>query len=164
MAIQTGDRVRFFYTNDTDSLPGLNARDDGTIYFDQDAKQIYIGKNSDAIAANNAAQDLSNFVTNTSLASTLSDYVTTTYLTSNYVTKQTPVVQTSLGVANASTGVQTIMTQTTTGFSFSTYDEDLPNDPYGPAVLSNLATPVANTDAATKAYVDANSGPTWTVG
>lgn len=160
MAIQTGDRVKFFYTNNTDSLPGLNARDDATIYFDQEAKQIYVGKNSDAIAANNAAQDLSNFVTNTSLASTLSDYVTTTYLTSNYVTKQTPVVSTSLGIENALTGVQTIMTQTSTGFSFSTYDEDLVGDPYGPAILSNLATPIVNTDAATKEYVDSNI-PVW---
>lgn len=163
MAIQNGDKVNFFYTSDTDALPGTNARNDGTIYFDQDAKRIYIGKNVEAIAANNEAQDLSNFVTNTALAATLNDYVTTTYLTSNYVTKQTPVVSTSLGIANPSTGVQTIMTQTSTGFSFSTYDEDLGN-PYGPAILSNLATPVANTDAATKAYVDANGGPTWTVG
>ena len=154
MAIQNGDRVNFFYTSDTDALPGANARNDGTIYFDQDAKRIYIGKNVEAIAANNEAQDLSSFVTNTSLAATLSDYVV----------KYTPIVNTSLGVANPSTGVQTIMTQTSTGFSFSTYDEDLASNPYGPAILSNLATPVANTDAATKAYVDAHGGPTWTVG
>lgn len=150
MATQ-GNQVKFFYAASTTALPAT--RDADTIYFDAQAKAIYVG--SQIIAADNASQDLSSFVTNTALAATLNDYVT----------KNGATINRQLLIDDPN-GVGTwYINRETTGFSFSMWDD--PNDTMADAKLSGIATPTASSDAATKGYVDAqivSAGPTWTVG
>ena len=57
MATQ-GNQVKFFYAASTTALPATHDAD--TIYFDAQAKAIYVG--NQIIAADNAAQDLSSFI------------------------------------------------------------------------------------------------------
>lgn len=129
MAIQTGDRVKFFYAANTTVLPAKNSRDDNTIYFDQQAKEIYIGKN-DAIAANK----------------------------SGYVSKENAEIEDNLFFVDSSDIPKVSIFAENDRFIFCTGTS---TNTYAKLVA---ATPTTNSDVATKAYVDSNSGPTWTIG
>lgn len=134
MAIQTGNKVKFFYAASTTALPAKNSRDDDTIYFDQQAKEIYIGKN-DAIAANNAAQDLS-----------------------SYVSKENAEIEDNLFFVDSSDAPKVSIFAENDKFVFCAGTS---TNTYAKLVA---ATPTTNSDVATKAYVDSNNGPTWTIG
>lgn len=132
MATQ-GNQVKFFYAASTTALPAT--RDADTIYFDAQAKAIYVG--SQIIAADNAAQDLSSFVVKTNAEVEHQVKLFDNGGTSNYVINGTNENRVYFSATN-----------------------------YTPSLLVNVAVadPTEDSDAATKAYVDAHGGPTWTVG
>lgn len=132
MATQ-GNQVKFFYAASTTALPVT--RDADTIYFDAQAKAIYVG--SQIIAADNAAQDLSSFIVKNNAEVEHQVKLFDNGGTSNYVINGTNENRVYFSATN-----------------------------YTPSLLVNVAVadPTEDSDAATKAYVDANGGPTWTVG
>lgn len=132
MATQ-GNQVKFFYAASTTALPAT--RDADTIYFDAQAKAIYVG--SQIIAADNAAQDLSSFIVKTNAEVEHQVKLFDNGGTSNYVINGTNENRVYFSATN-----------------------------YTPSLLVNVAVadPTEDSDAATKAYVDAHGGPTWTVG
>lgn len=133
MATQ-GNQVKFFYAASTTALPAT--RDADTIYFDAQAKAIYVG--SQIVAADNAAQDLSSFIVKNNAEVEHQIKLFDNGGTSNYV----------INGINNENRVYFSATNNT------------------PSLLVNVAVadPTEDSDAATKAYVDANGGPTWTVG
>lgn len=132
MATQ-GNQVKFFYAASTTALPAT--RDADTIYFDAQAKAIYVG--SQIVAADNAAQDLSSFIVKNNAEAEHQIKLFDNSGTSNYVINGTNENRVYFSATN-----------------------------YTPSLLVNVAVadPTENSDAATKAYVDAHGGPTWTVG
>lgn len=134
MATQ-GNQVKFFYAASTTALPAT--RDADTIYFDAQAKAIYVG--SQIIAADNAAQDLSSFIVKNNAEVEHQVKLFDNGGTSNYV------------INGTNTNENRVYFSATN---------------YTPSLLVNVAVadPTEDSDAATKAYVDTNGGPTWTVG
>lgn len=132
MATQ-GNQVKFFYAASTTALPAT--RDADTIYFDAQAKAIYVG--SQIVAADNAAQDLSGFIVKNNAEAEHQIKLFDNSGTSNYVINGTNESRVYFSATN-----------------------------YTPSLLVNVAVadPTEDSDAATKAYVDAHGGPTWTVG
>lgn len=132
MATQ-GNQVKFFYAASTTALPAT--RDADTIYFDAQAKAIYVG--SQIVAADNAAQDLSSFIVKNNAEVEHQVKLFDNGGTSNYVINGINESRVYFSATN-----------------------------YTPSLLVNVAVadPTEDSDAATKAYVDANGGPTWTVG
>ena len=144
-----GNQVKFFYAASTTALP--QNKDNDTVYFDAQARAIYVGNN--LVAADNAV-NTSGFVTNTSLATTLEDYVTK--------------IGTELGESihfKASAGSTLGNTVGIIGFTSGVmYVSDASNNN---VIIQGIATPTVTSDAATKGYVDAqvaSAGQTWTVG
>ena len=132
MATQ-GNQVKFFYAASTTALPAT--RDADTIYFDAQAKAIYVG--SQIIAADNAAQDLSGFIVKNNAEAEHQIKLFDNGGTSNYVINGINESRVYFSATN-----------------------------YTPSLLVNVAVadPTEDSDAATKSYVDAHGGPTWTVG
>lgn len=133
---QNNATVQFYYVPINGTLP--SDRDENTIYFDAEGKGLYVG--TAQIAADNQAQDLNNYVTNSSLTATLE----------NYALKNQPTFHYQIQIDRNNNAA--IIAKVPTGFSFSIFDET--EDTFIPAQLTGIATPTASTDAATKGYID----------